>query len=84
MPQKNANLQKNHQKFYKFFQDFIICKLQPVATEVAIIVRIQMLVKITLEKIAAVLRDLSCQVELDGGIIERARRPIEKMLEMSR
>ena len=40
--------------------------------------------KITLEKIAAVLRDLSCQVELDGGIIERARRPIEKMLEMSR
>jgi quinolinate synthase len=40
--------------------------------------------KITLEKIAAVLRDLSCQVELDADVIAKARRPIEKMLELSK
>ena len=39
--------------------------------------------KITLEKIAAVLRDMSCQVELDADTIARARRPIERMLELS-
>ena len=39
--------------------------------------------KITLEKIAAVLRDMSCQVELDAETIAQARRPIEKMLELS-
>ena len=40
--------------------------------------------KITLEKIAAVLRDLSCQVELDAQTIVKARKPIEKMLELSK
>lgn len=40
--------------------------------------------KITLEKIAAVLRDLSCRVELDADVIAKARRPIEKMLELSK
>lgn len=39
--------------------------------------------KITLEKIAEVLRDLSGRVELDPVTIEKARRPIEKMLELS-
>lgn len=40
--------------------------------------------KITLEKIAAVLRDLSCQIELDDNTIAKARKPIEKMLELSK
>ena len=40
--------------------------------------------KITLEKIAAVLRDLSGKVELPAGIIEKAKQPIEKMLELSK
>ncbi len=40
--------------------------------------------KITLEKIAAVLRDLSGKVELSAEIIEKAKRPIEKMLELSK
>jgi quinolinate synthase len=40
--------------------------------------------KITLDKIAAALRDLSCRVELDPDMIERARKPIEKMLELSK
>ena len=40
--------------------------------------------KITLEKIAAVLRDLSGEVKLDAETIEKARRPIEKMLELSK
>ena len=40
--------------------------------------------KITPEKIAAVLRDLSGKVELSSEIIEKARRPIEKMLELSK
>ena len=40
--------------------------------------------KITLEKIAAVLRDLSCQVDLDAQTIVKARKPIEKMLELSK
>ena len=40
--------------------------------------------KITLEKIAAVLRDLSGEVVLDEQIIANARRPIEKMLELSK
>ncbi len=39
--------------------------------------------KITLEKIAEVLRDLSGRVELDPVTIEKARCPIEKMLELS-
>ncbi len=39
--------------------------------------------KITLEKIAAVLRDMSCQVELDAETIAQARRPIQKMLKLS-
>ena len=39
--------------------------------------------KITLKKIAEVLRDLSGRVELDPVTIEKARRPIEKMLELS-
>jgi quinolinate synthase len=39
--------------------------------------------KITLEKIATVLRDMSCRVELDADTIAQARRPIEKMLELS-
>ena len=38
----------------------------------------------TLEKIAAGLRDLSCQVELDAQTIVKARKPIEKMLELSK
>lgn len=40
--------------------------------------------KITLEKIAEVLRELSGKVELAPEIIEKARRPIEKMLELSK
>ena len=40
--------------------------------------------KISLEKIAAVLRDLSCQIELDRETIAKAAKPIEKMLELSK
>lgn len=40
--------------------------------------------KITLEKIASVLRDMSCQVELDSDVIAAARKPIERMLELSK
>ena len=40
--------------------------------------------KITLEKIAASLRDLSGQVQLSTEIITKARKPIEKMLELSK
>ena len=40
--------------------------------------------KITLEKILDVLRDLSCRVELDAETVARARKPIEKMLELSK
>ena len=40
--------------------------------------------KITLEKIAASLRDLSGQVQLSAEIITKARKPIEKMLELSK
>ncbi|MBE6356087.1 MAG: quinolinate synthase NadA [Lentisphaerae bacterium] len=40
--------------------------------------------KITLDKIASVLRDLSCQVQLDEWAIAKARKPIEKMLELSK
>ena len=40
--------------------------------------------KITLEKIATVLREMSGKVELSPEIIEKARRPIEKMLELSK
>ena len=40
--------------------------------------------KITPEKIAAVLRDLSGKVELSSEVIEKARLPIEKMLELSK
>lgn len=38
----------------------------------------------TLEKIIACLRDLKPQIEVDEAIIDRARKPIERMLELSK
>lgn len=40
--------------------------------------------KITLEKIAAVLRELSNEVVLSEEMMDKARKPIEKMLELSK
>lgn len=37
----------------------------------------------TLEKLRNCLRDMSPEIEVDGSIIERARKPIERMLEIS-
>ena len=40
--------------------------------------------KITLEKILATLKDLSNEVVLDPEMMDKARKPIEKMLELSK